>query len=254
MLRKKQESMELYAIATFLDKEIDITSVKDFCMNGLQFEGNPYVKRVGVAVDVTMHTIQEAIKQECDMLIAHHALIWNPIETITGRMAEMVKTLAKHDLSIYIAHLPLDIHKKYSHGKQITYLLGMHGISDFGIKDNVSFGVSGYIRRKEPIKTFKEMVDKKLETNAVLHAFGDEEVSHIGVVSGTGGFSIHEAHEKKIDCLITGDIKYKDLIAAKDYGINVILAGHYETEKWGMIQLGQAVAKKFKIETCFVPS
>ena len=62
------------------------------------------------------------------------------------------------------------------------------------------------------------------------------------------------AAKEKIDCYITGEMNHSDILKAKDLKINIILAGHYETEKLGMIKLSQTLTKKFKSQCFFLDS
>jgi dinuclear metal center YbgI/SA1388 family protein len=72
---------------------------------------NKEIKKVMVALDVTDEVIDEAIAEQVDLIIAHHAIIYRPIQhlrtdTAAGRLYEK---LIKHDISVYIAHTNLDV-------------------------------------------------------------------------------------------------------------------------------------------------
>lgn len=79
---------------------------------GLQL-GSLYkeVKKVLVALDVTDEVVEEAIREQADLIIAHHAIIYRPLphiqtDTPAGRLYEK---LIKHDIAVYIAHTNLDV-------------------------------------------------------------------------------------------------------------------------------------------------
>jgi len=246
--------VELRDVVEYLDKEIDITSVQDKCQNGLQIEGKQKVEKAAVVVDITLKTIKKAINEGCDIIVSHHALIWEPPKVITGLLAKRMKLLVKNDISVYTVHLPLDVHKKYSHGKLIADELGLYGLSKFGNEDGNLFGFSGNIKKKMSHSDLKKMVDLKLGSNSRMIPYGPKEISKICIVSGGGGFAVEEASTEEVDCYITGEMKHSDLMAAKDLGINVLLAGHYDTEKLGMVKLSHSLTKKFKIQCVFVES
>lgn len=72
---------------------------------------NKQVKRVLVTLDVTHEVVQEAIEQQIDLIIAHHAIIFRPLGSIdtstpAGRLYEQ---LIKHDIAVYISHTNLDV-------------------------------------------------------------------------------------------------------------------------------------------------
>lgn len=246
--------IDLFDVTTYLDKELNIHSIKDGCQNGLQVEGKREVKKIGFAVDVSLKVLEQAVENKCDLLITHHALIWGGLKTIKGLIAKKLNHLLSNEISLYSAHLPIDAHKKYSHSKLVGSELGLTGLSGFAYEGKKSFGVSGSLRKKMKLYDLADMIKAKLKGEVIVHNYGKEIIDTIGIVSGSGGFAIEECYKDKLNCLITGEMKYSSLLDAKDYGINVIEAGHYETEKFGMIKLSRSITKKFKIQCVFIES
>jgi len=246
--------VDLFDITSYLDKELKIHSIKDGCENGLQVEGKREIKKIGFAVDVTKNILEKAEENKCDLLISHHALIWKPLRSIKGLISKKLNLLLSNEISLYSAHLPMDLHKKYSHSKLVGLELGLTGLSSFAYEGRNSFGVSGSLRRRTKLDSLSTMVKTKLGTNVIVHKFGKEVINTVGIVSGSGGFAIEECYKNRLDCFITGEINHSSLLDAKDYGINVIEAGHYETEKLGMIKLSRSITKKFKIQCVFIES
>lgn len=246
--------VDLFDLVNYLNKELDISSVKDSCENGLQIEGKREITKIAFSVDVSKKVIEKAIENKCDLIISHHALIWKGLRTIKGLVSKKLKLLLCNDISLYSAHLPMDAHKKYSHSKLVASELGLTGLINFGFEGKNSFGVLGTLRRKISLNDLAEMVKSKLNTNIQVYSYGKELIDNVAIVSGGGGFALDEANREKVDCYITGEMKHSSLLDAKDYEINVIEAGHYETEKLGMIKLSRSVTKKFKIQCVFLES
>jgi putative NIF3 family GTP cyclohydrolase 1 type 2 len=59
-------------------------------------------------------------------------------------------------------------------------------------------------------------------------------VKSVAVVSGGGVHDVDEAIEKGLDLYITGDAAHTIYHRCLESGINVIFAGHYLTEVWGV--------------------
>lgn len=78
---------------------------------GLQV-GNPEdeVKGILLSLDVTEVILEEAMQHGCNMIIAHHPLIFSGLKKITGRnyVERVVQKAIKNDISIYAAHTNLD--------------------------------------------------------------------------------------------------------------------------------------------------
>lgn len=72
---------------------------------------NKPVSRVLVTLDVTEEVVDEAIASNCELIIAHHAIIFRPLKNlVTDRPAgRLYEKLIKQDIAVYIAHTNLDI-------------------------------------------------------------------------------------------------------------------------------------------------
>ena len=72
---------------------------------------NKEVRKVLVALDVTENVVDEAIRKQADLIVAHHPLLYRPLrridlDTPSGRV---VAKCLQHDIAIYCAHTNLDI-------------------------------------------------------------------------------------------------------------------------------------------------
>ncbi len=68
------------------------------------------VKKVMVTLDVSDKAVEKAVKDNVDMIIAHHALFFDPLTHIDTRspVGSKVRTLIKNDIAVFIAHTNLD--------------------------------------------------------------------------------------------------------------------------------------------------
>jgi len=79
--------------------------------SGLQ-TGDPSQEITGILVsfDITEAVLEEAIARGCNMIVAHHPLIFSGIKKLTGQnyVARTVQKAIKNDLVLYAAHTNLD--------------------------------------------------------------------------------------------------------------------------------------------------
>jgi len=79
--------------------------------SGLQI-GNPNneVKKVLLTLDVTEAVLEEALHHGCNMIVAHHPLIFSGLKRISGRnyVERIVQKAIKNDINIYAVHTNLD--------------------------------------------------------------------------------------------------------------------------------------------------
>ena len=92
----------------------------------------------------------------------------------------------------------------------------------------------GRWKRSELVRRCESLKGKKVgrwEGVKVIPA-GPRICRKIGVV--TGGFGdLDQVKEAGLDTLITGEADYPTEVKARELGMNLILAGHYETETFG---------------------
>jgi putative NIF3 family GTP cyclohydrolase 1 type 2 len=63
---------------------------------------------------------------------------------------------------------------------------------------------------------------------------------------------LKEAVIEKLDCFLVGEIDLAVYNAAKEYGMNLLVAGHYATETVGVRALMPVVRDVFGVETVFI--
>ncbi|MBM7554744.1 Nif3-like dinuclear metal center hexameric protein [Thalassobacillus pellis] len=69
------------------------------------------VKKVMVTLDVMENVVDEAIEKQVDLIIAHHPVIFKPLEKIETNdpKGRVIKKLLVNDIAVYAAHTNLDI-------------------------------------------------------------------------------------------------------------------------------------------------
>ncbi|MGL4561725.1 MAG: Nif3-like dinuclear metal center hexameric protein [Brevinema sp.] len=225
-------------LVILLDLLLEPQKFKDHTVNGLQFEGKEEIKKIGCAVDVSEEVLQSAADHNIDFLITHHGLIWGGLNKIIGFDKNRLKILFEHNINLYCSHLPLDIHATLGNNAIIINELGMKNT------DELFFDV-GYIaeyNQKISYLDFKSRIVQKISTKTVEMNMGSSYVQRVGVCSGGAALnleSLFEAHTKKVDTILSGETNSVLYHYAKELQINVICAGHYATEVFGV----QAIIK-----------
>lgn len=62
------------------------------------------------SLDVTLEVIREAINNNCNLIIAHHPIVFRGLKRITGKnyVEQVIIEAIKNDIAIYVAHTNLD--------------------------------------------------------------------------------------------------------------------------------------------------
>jgi dinuclear metal center YbgI/SA1388 family protein len=98
-------------ITAFLEQSAPLSLQESYDNAGLQ-TGNPEEEVTGVLVtlDCTPEVLQEALAHNCNLIIAHHPVIFRPLKGLTGR-TEVERVLIqaiRHHIAIYACHTNLD--------------------------------------------------------------------------------------------------------------------------------------------------
>ena len=114
----------LKELTTYLDELLELDRFPhDPSNNGLQFQGNNQVRKAVFAVDASEAAMTIAADLEADFLFVHHGISWGSgLRRITGGCAERIKILAKDNISLYAAHLPLDANEMLGHNALLAQM------------------------------------------------------------------------------------------------------------------------------------
>ena len=244
--------MKLYEIVEFLDDLLKIEEWQDKSNNGLQVEGKEEVKKVAFAVDACMEVFEKAKEIGADMIVVHHGLIWGGIDYVKGLIKRRLEFLLKNGISLYAVHLPLDAHPSVGNNVQILKAMGLEPIESFGVYQGKEIGYIGVYDESKPLDDVLDLIREKVNQTLVVLDFGSEDVKRVGVVSGRGGFALVEAVERNVDLFITGEQDHSIYHLAKECGVNVVFAGHYATETFGVKALMRVVGGEFDIDVEFI--
>lgn len=192
------------------------------------------VDTVFVTLDANITTVKEAISKGADMIVSHHPILLNGIKRIDYNTAEgqMIKLLIENDIPLFAAHTNMDT----AHGginDRLAKLLNLTNIKilEYHTEDNTAgLGRIGKLKNKISLEKFSYMCGEIL--NTTVRAAGDLNtvINTVAVASGSCSEIIPLAKEKGADVIVTGDMKYHNMIDMTDLGICVIDAGHYPTE------------------------
>jgi dinuclear metal center YbgI/SA1388 family protein len=69
------------------------------------------IRNVLIALDINDEVVEEAIRLQVDLIIAHHAIIFRPLKQLQTDtpMGRIYEKLIKHDIAVYISHTNLDV-------------------------------------------------------------------------------------------------------------------------------------------------
>jgi dinuclear metal center YbgI/SA1388 family protein len=127
---KKAEMIKIKDISSWLETIAPLSYQESYDNCGL-LTGSPdtEVNGILISLDVTEAVVEEAISKKCNLIVAHHPIIFKGLKKLTGSNyieRTIIKAL-KNDIAIYAIHTNLDNVKNGVNAK-IAEKLGLSGL------------------------------------------------------------------------------------------------------------------------------
>lgn len=236
-------------IIKFCNDYLKVTDFEDGCFNGLQIEGKEDITKIITGVSLSKALIEKAIEKQADMIMVHHGFFQNDIPSplcLAGYRRDRIKLLLENDINLAGYHLPLDAHPIIGNNISLCRMLSVKKVKPF------SAGFIGELEKEMDFERFRKKVETQLCTHIFAMPAGNKKIKKIAIVSGGDSPEFEAAFLAGADVFVTGDIREDVVRKIEEVGINFINAGHYNTEKEGIRNLGELAAKKFKLKVEFV--
>lgn len=207
------------------------------------------VKKIGFTLDLTNETFAEALKNGCDLIVTHHPAIFHAKKSFLSD--DVVFLCAQKGISVISAHTCFDC----AVGGVNDVLCELLGLTDVkGVSSEecaVPMARIGKIKTLKPYE-FASFVAEKLNTT-VRFVNANNDINFVAVCGGAGMSFLDDVKLVGADAYVTGDISHHEMLEAKEKGISVIAAGHYETEYPAMEFLRKKIEEKFnEVQTMLI--
>lgn len=238
-------------ISTFLNQWAPPNIKLDYDNVGL-LVGDPdtYVSSVVTCLDVTIDVVNEAIKNNCELIVAHHPLIFNKIGSInpTNEQGKILYKLIKNDIGLLVAHTNLDAALD-----GVSFVLAnILGLDDLKFLDK-SYNISRKIR----LVTDEEDAESVLK---LLNYYSAEEAHYFEVESREHGLKCFEgiidkhhvatlrAGLQKEGLLKAGSFQVIELAStSQNFGLGVV--GEYPDDGVGKNEFLHLVSKALNVRS-----
>ena len=218
----------------FLDKLAPFDLQMDFDNAGfLVGRGETQVKRLLVALDVTLPVAKEAAEKGCPLIVSHHP------------------ALTERKMAAICAHTNLDavmegVNCCLARRLELSDLEQLH--QDGLDHEGRPYGIGRVGTAHRPGMTAGEyaaFVKEKLGAASVRYADGGKPVRRVAVGGGSCGSMLADAAARGCDTFVTADVKHDQYIEAKAMGITLMDAGHFATENVVCAPLAEKLARAF---------
>ncbi|MBO5410773.1 MAG: Nif3-like dinuclear metal center hexameric protein [Clostridia bacterium] len=232
-----------------------IDSIAPFCKqcewdNSGLLVGDPEkeVKKIGVVLDLTNEAVSAAKELGIDLIISHHPVIFRPCKTFCS--GNPAFELAQSGISAICAHTSLDCAKGGVNDALAAALRFRNAtaMSEDGEEEMIRICETAETTAQELAK----LVAEKL-TASVAVTDGGKKIRKVALCGGAGGSFLHSVAANGCEAYITGEAKHHEYLEAKDLGLTLISAGHFETENPVVPVVANRLKENFDCEVVVIP-
>ena len=182
------------------------------------------VNKIIVMLDFDEKGLEEALDVGADMIVTHHPAIFSKLSTITD---PLYLKLIENKIALCSMHTNLDSADQ-GVNQVLAETIGLENIEPIDL-DGL-FGRTGYVDECT-FGEFIQTVKLALDIDCVRYVGNKQSIiKKVAVVGGSGADFIPNIKSDNCDVFVTADLKYHQAQMAEKLGLNVIDAGHFETE------------------------
>ena len=231
------------------------------------------VSKALLCLDSTEAVVDEAIAKGCDLIVAHHPIVFGGLKQFTGGdyvQRALIKAI-RNNIAIYACHTNLDNVLRGGVNERIAQQLGFEaervlrpvaadfgsfvgigGLDDSDVFRTAGAGVLCNLQKPMNVLDFLQHLKAKMGVEVVKYTKCDVEmVSKVAICGGAGSFLIGDALRAGADAFITSDVKYHEFFDAEGKMLLCDI-GHYESEKYTIDLFSNILSAKFpKFATIF---
>lgn len=189
-----------------------------------------------LCLDVTEAIIDEAEQMGCNLIIAHHPLLFHGLKSITGKSYVercVIKAIQK-GIGIYAAHTNLD-NAEGGVNYRMAEKIGLTNLSFLEAKPGTiaaGAGLVGELAVEEDEREFLERIKLLFGIKCVRHnCLRERKIRRVALCGGAGGFLLSNAISLGADVFLTGEMRYHDYFGHENE-LLIAEMGHYESEQY----------------------
>lgn len=195
-----------------------------------------------LCLDVTEEIVDEAIGLGCNLIVAHHPLIFRKLARISDAdyVQRTVMKAIKNDITIVAMHTNIDAAMGGVNFK-IAEKMGLGNVRFFGKRQSVAVGDGEVSGGEGVIGTFAEpmaaddfvlLLKQRFDVECVqANQLLRREIKTVALCGGAGSFLLGSAIAEGADAFITGEMSYHDYFG-HNQEIQICTIGHYQSEQF----------------------
>lgn len=235
----------------FLEQQAPLTLAESWDNVGLLLgRASAPVQTVMTCLTLTGPVADEAVHKHVQLIVTHHPILFRGVKRLTDATAEgrMLLTLAGHGIAVFCAHTAFDSARE-GINHQLAVSLGLRDLRPLRPDHQDSeLGAGRFGLLPEPVskQVFLKRVAEAVNAGWLEHAWnGNAPVQRVAVACGSAAEFLADATAAGCDTFVTGEARFHAALEAQAAGVNLILTGHYCSERPALVTLARTLQHEF---------
>jgi dinuclear metal center YbgI/SA1388 family protein len=209
------------------------------------------VRRVMTCLTITPSSVEEAVRQQVDLIVTHHPFPFRPLkrlttQTVTGRL---LLRLTAAGIAVYSPHTAFDSAVE-GINQRLAETIGVVEIrpleEDGDGREGPGAGRWGTFPEPTRLAEVAMSLKQRLGISG-LHMVGDpvQPIASAAVACGSGGRMLESARRVACDLLVLGETDFHTCLEALANGMALLLPGHYASERFAVEELAVVLQAQF---------
>lgn len=193
------------------------------------------VSGVLLCLDVTEDVVRQAAEWGCNLVVAHHPLIFRPLRRLVGatQPERCVREAIRLGVAIYAAHTNLD-NAALGVNRRIAEVIGLGNLRflEPAAGGGSGSGMIGELEHDETPMDFLRRIKALFGVDCLQHnALPAWMVRRVALCGGSGDFLIDAAEAAGADAFLTGEVGYHRFFGHEER-LLIAALGHYQSERF----------------------
>ena len=254
-------STTIQNICTFLESFAPLRLAEEWDNVGLLVgDRSTPVTKILTCLTITPDSVAEAIHHDADLIVTHHPMPFRPLKRLTtdSIVGTMLVDLIRHGIAVYSPHTAFDsalngINQQLAEGLGLSNIKPLKELpTDPACPDSEQIG-SGRFGQLSEKAELSEIIARAKTLLSIdgLQIVGDASasVSRIAVACGSAGQFLNDAIRAGCDALLIGETNFHTCLEAEAAGVQLVLPGHYASERFAVERLSDVLQTEFPSAT-----
>ncbi|WP_029906287.1 Nif3-like dinuclear metal center hexameric protein [Mycoplasmopsis opalescens] len=245
--------MQIYRLTNYLLSLFPLSKAENWDPSGFSYKHNlrnQLKKNITMSIDLTPEVIQEAIKNDSNLIITHHPFkfysTWEKEFELAPYKVKILNQLRLHKINVLCLHTNYDSYKEGT-SYQIIKKLGFE--KDYSRNYYLESHYPAVFNFDQKASSIVELVKNKLGYYALRTNLNETEMNQkikkVAVLSGSGFIGdILKFSKLGIDLFLTSDIPWMSWLIYKEQNIKIIELPHLDEEVFAP-HLSSIIKNKF---------